>query len=204
MKSHLLHSRTADVLVNVCMASLWALFALRHIGAFKSTGNATYLLICLSETITASFFILRKAPVTVSDRFVDWLLAIVGTFAPLFLLPSPSGGLNWGGMVLVPGMILQILAVLSLNRSFGLVAAKREIKTGGLYRFVRHPLYASYVLIMTGYLAGNVTWWNVVIGMLTIACHVARIVREERHLAQDGSYVEYMKRVPYRLIPLMY
>lgn len=204
MKLDLLHSRSAHVLVNACMASLWALFALRHIAAFKMTGNPTYLLICLSETITAGFFILRKTPVSVSGNFADWLLAIVGTFAPLFLLPAASEGLRLGEIVLVPGMILQILAVLSLNRSFGLVAAKREIKTGGLYRFVRHPLYASYVLIMIGYVAGNVSSRNMVIGLVTIACHILRMIREERHLARDTAYADYMKRVRYRLIPLMY
>jgi len=79
------------------MAGLWALFALRHIAAFKSTGNVTYLLFCISESITAAFFVFRKAPVSVSQNPTDWLVAFVGTFAPLFLVPSPAGdSAAWG------------------------------------------------------------------------------------------------------------
>ena len=204
MKSGFTQSKTVHLLINASMALLWAVFAVRHIGAFKSSGQVTYLLICLSETMIAAFFILRRAPVSVSQHPADWVLAIVGTFAPLFLVPSPSAGLTWASYVIAPGVVLQLLGVLSLNRSFGLVAAKRRIKTSGLYRFVRHPLYASYILVLIGYVAGNVAWRNMAIAIVTIACHVARMVREERHLAQDAAYVEYMKCVPYRLVPLMF
>ena len=204
MKSNLLHSRVANLLASSCMAGLWALFALRHIAAFKSTGNVTYLLFCISESITAAFFVFRKAPVSVSQNPTDWLVAFVGTFAPLFLVPSPAGGFALGNMLIIPGMIMQIVGVLSLNRSFGLVAAKREIKTGGMYRFIRHPLYASYVVIMLGYLAGNPTARNLVVGIITIGCHVVRMLREERHLAQDSAYVHYMRRVRFRIVPLLF
>jgi len=61
MKSNLLHSRVANLLASSCMAGLWALFALRHIAAFKSTGNVTYLLFCISESITAAFFAIAIA-----------------------------------------------------------------------------------------------------------------------------------------------
>jgi hypothetical protein len=41
--------------------------------------------------------------------------------------------------------LLVLAATLRLGRSFGIVATNRGIQTGGLYRIVRHPIYAAYV-----------------------------------------------------------
>jgi protein-S-isoprenylcysteine O-methyltransferase Ste14 len=100
--------------------------------------------------------------------------------------------------------VLQIFGVLSLNRSFGLVAAQREIKTSGLYRVVRHPLYASYVVIFLAYVAANTTAGNVILLAVTLACLAGRILREESHLAADPMYQGYMRRVRYRVVPLVF
>jgi protein-S-isoprenylcysteine O-methyltransferase Ste14 len=106
--------------------------------------------------------------------------------------------------VLIAGALLQICGVISLNRSFGLVAARREIKTVGMYRFVRHPLYASYVVIFSAYLAANPSAYNALLASVTIVCLVLRAVREERLLREDAAYRAYMQRVPYRIIPLVF
>jgi protein-S-isoprenylcysteine O-methyltransferase Ste14 len=36
-------------------------------------------------------------------------------------------------------------------RSFGFVAAGRDLKTCGPHAVIRHPIYASYLLIQSGY-----------------------------------------------------
>jgi protein-S-isoprenylcysteine O-methyltransferase Ste14 len=89
----------------------------------------------------------------------------------------------------------------SLNRSFALVAAKRSIKTRGMYRFIRHPLYASYLVMFSGYLLANTTTANLVVYLITMACLFARILREEKHLALDSGYRQYMLEVRYRVFP---
>ena len=61
--------------------------------------------------------------------------------------PNPIGSV----LVLV-GVVLATGAVLSLGRSLGIEAANRGVQTHGLYRFVRHPIYAAYLPLMGGYL----------------------------------------------------
>jgi protein-S-isoprenylcysteine O-methyltransferase Ste14 len=101
-------------------------------------------------------------------------------------------------------LLLQILGVLSLNKSLAIVPAKRQIKTRGMYRLVRHPLYTSHILAMTGYVLANTTTGNVIVYAVAVASLFIRIIREERHLALDPQYRQYMEQVRYRLLPLVF
>ena len=100
--------------------------------------------------------------------------------------------------------MLQIVSLLSLNRSFALVAAKREIKTAWMYHVVRHPLYASYFVVFGGYVLAHTTLVNLLVYAITAGFLYARIFREERHLALDPAYREYMLEVRYRLVPFVF
>lgn len=197
-------SKTINLLICVAMASLWVLFAYRHLMAFQKTGDWVYLLICVSETLSAGFFLFRSAPATVSKDPLDWLFGIAGTLAPLLILPASWGLLPAAKVLVVLGFVLQISGLLSLNRSLAIVAAKREIKTKGMYRFIRHPLYASYLLILTGYLLCNTSAWNALIYTMTLGFLFVRMLREEKHLVLDPMYAEYMQCVRYRVIPYIF
>lgn len=194
-------SRRIDVLVGLAMAAVWGLFAYRHLSAFGTTREWLYLVICTSETLTAAFFLVRTAPVSVSTRPLDWFFAFGGTCAPLFFAPDASALVPAAKLLSYIGMCLQIVSLVSLNRSFALVAAKREIKTGGMYRVVRHPLYASYWLIFTGYVLTNTSWANLCVYLLTMGLLSVRAVREEAHLCSDAAYRLYMQQVRYRIVP---
>ena len=186
------------------MAALWGLFVYRHLLAFHKTGDWTYLLLCASETLTAGLFVLRSAPATVSKDPLDWLFGIAGTFTALLFVPAAWGVLPPARALVVVGTALQIFGLVSLNRSLAIVAAKRDIKTGGLYRFVRHPLYASYLLILTGYIGVNTSAWNLALYVMTLGFLWVRMLREEKHLALDPQYAAYMQQVKYRVIPFVF
>jgi protein-S-isoprenylcysteine O-methyltransferase Ste14 len=85
-----------------------------------------------------------------------------------------------------------------------LVAARRQIKTAGLYRWIRHPLYASYLLSYVGYVLSNSSVGNIAIALLASFLLIARLQREERFLSRDSEYVLYMRRVKYRVLPLVF
>jgi hypothetical protein len=72
-------------------------------------------------------------PQTVSVAPSDWLIAIAGSFAPLLLGPATWDVFPAASSIIALGTLLQIISLLSLNRSFALVAAKREIKTAWMY-----------------------------------------------------------------------
>jgi protein-S-isoprenylcysteine O-methyltransferase Ste14 len=55
-----------------------------------------------------------------------------------------------GIALVVIGNLFQAMAKLSLRRSFGIAPANRGIKSDGLYRFIRHPMYAGYLAVHIG------------------------------------------------------
>lgn len=197
-------SKVINMLIGLAMASLWGLFAYRHLMAFSAAGEWTYLVVCFSETLTAGLFLFRSAPVTVSKDPLDWLFALGGTFTALLFAPSAWGILPAAKILVVLGTVMQIFGLISLNRSFALVAAKREIKTRGMYHFIRHPLYSSYLIIFTGYILANTTWMNFALYVMTMAFLFVRLQREEKHLSLDPKYAEYMLLVRYRVIPFIF
>lgn len=189
---------------SVTLALLWISFATTHIQAFGHTRDYSLLLFCLSETVVAYFFLTRALPKIVSASSVAWIVATLGTFGPFLFIPTGTSWWNGGMYVVVLGVSLQILSVLSLNKSFGIVAACREVKTDGLYRIVRHPMYASYLIMFAGYLLMYTTVWNIAMCTATIALMLARIHHEELTLCTDEAYVSYKERVRWRLIPHIY
>ena len=200
----LFSSRRASLLTGIAMACLWSVFASAHVLAFLHGGDWSYLLFCAAETLAALFFIVRSAPVSVSTDAGDWLLAIGATFAPFLFAPSDMAIWPGARYLLAVGSLLQIAGLLSLNRSFGLVAAQREIKTGGVYRVIRHPLYASYLISLSGYLLANTSLANTAIYVTTMTMMVMRLLREERFLSTDVRYRVYMRQVKYRLLPFIF
>ncbi|HEY0589853.1 MAG TPA: methyltransferase [Pseudoduganella sp.] len=200
----ILGARAVNWLATAALASIWLLFSVAHARAFNATGDWTYLLFVASETLVALLFMLRSEPAAVSHSPLDWALAIASTAAPFFFAPSGESLLPAARALIVLGVLLQIGGLLSLNRSFGLVAARREIKTTGLYRWIRHPLYASYLLSYAGYVLSNTSIGNIATCLLASLLLVARLLREERFLSRDSAYLLYMRRVKYRILPMVF
>jgi protein-S-isoprenylcysteine O-methyltransferase Ste14 len=202
--SAVLQSKWIGFCSGVVLAWVWGVFAYAHLAHFLETYEWALLLFCLSETLTAVLYIFRSEPKTVSLIPVDWLIGVGGTFVPLFFRPEARGVLPLASSLIIVGAAIQILGVISLNRSFALVAAKRVIKTAWMYRVVRHPIYASYCLTFTGYVLVNTSPANVALYAVTIGFLIARIFREEEHLSLDPLYREYMQGVRYRLVPFIF
>jgi protein-S-isoprenylcysteine O-methyltransferase Ste14 len=200
----LLASPRTHVLGSIALAALWLLFATSHLIGFSSTGRPGLLLFAIAETLIALFFIFRTPPRSFASGPVEWMVAVAGTFLPLLLRPTaetPPAFAEWGLML---GSALQIAGVLSLNRSFAIVPALRELKTGGMYAIVRHPIYLSYVISSSCYLVANFSLANLVIVAATLGLLLVRVHFEERHLSQTPEYRAYRGRVRWRLLPFVY
>lgn len=204
LRTDFLQSRRLSLYSGIVLAIAFGVFAYAHLMGFQRTHEWMLLLFCLSEMLTAAFLLFRSDPATVSVVRLDWIVAIVGTLASLLLRPASWGIVPFAKYAIFAGVMIQIAGLVSLNRSFAIVAAKREIKTEGLYRFVRHPLYASYILTYTGYILMNTTLGNLNIYVITMGLLFVRMFREEKHLALDILYREYMQKVNYRVIPFVY
>jgi protein-S-isoprenylcysteine O-methyltransferase Ste14 len=101
-------------------------------------------------------------------------------------------------------MMLALASILSLNRSIGQLPAHRGIRATGMYRFVRHPMYASYLLVQLGYVASNPAPWNLLVFAAATCAQIVRVRGEEGLLAADPEYVAYAQRTRWRLLPFVF
>ena len=106
------------------------------------------------------------------------------------------------GLVLVTlAAGLSLVSLLTIGRLFGVRPALRGLVTSGPYRFVRHPMYLSYILADIGY---NLQEWNFVTLLLVLVGWMSllyRIYAEERLLSQHAEWQVYVVSVRYRLFP---
>src|SRR4030095_2722397 len=125
-------------------------------------------------------------------------------YAQVIYLRWSPGEEAWpaGGLALVTlAAGLSFLSLLIIRRRFGVRPALRGLVTSGPYRFVRHPMYLSYVLGDIGY---NLEEWNFVTLLLVLigwASLIYRIYAEERVISQDPGWQDYLTHVRYRLLP---
>lgn len=193
------------LLVNGSAAALWGLFAFTHYVRYQEVGKFYLLLIVVAESWLALMFLIRKDQMSKSTSPLEWAVAAGGTFVPLLLRPSMQGlAPDLGSIVVALGVCIQIAGALSLNRSFGIVPANRGVKTSGIYRVIRHPLYASYLVTFSGYFLANTSLYNFWIFVAWLVFMLLRIFFEERHLLRDAGYQRYTSSVRWRLVPYIF
>ncbi len=75
----------------------------------------------------------------------------------------------------------------------------------GLYRYVRHPMYAAFVPFAIGSALLLGSWYGLLGGLLLIGMIAWRAVQEERVLRDElDGYSAYMTRVRYRFVPFLW
>jgi protein-S-isoprenylcysteine O-methyltransferase Ste14 len=200
-------SRFAQYAIDIGERIFVVLLGIPFVTAFTKAlpTHPTLLIICASEMFSVIFILIRKpGPLRLSAIAVS--AAFLGTAFSLLARP--------GGVPLVPtlvssvlmflGFVLSVASKLFLNRSFGLIAANRGVKTSGPYRLVRHPMYLGYILAQFGFLLSSISVRNVCVYLAVWAFQIVRIREEEAVLGTDPTYREFSKRVADRLIPKLY
>jgi protein-S-isoprenylcysteine O-methyltransferase Ste14 len=166
--------------------------------------NLEAALLVISESLGVLLILTRRPATIVSRHPLDWALSFIAVNAPLLAAPAAASTFmpsQVATTLMLTGMIIQISAKAVLWRSYGLVPANRGVKTGGPYRFVRHPIYAGYTLTHIGFLLGFPSLQNFLLYFTAFLIEVARLIREERILSKDPLYRNYAARVSHRLLP---
>jgi protein-S-isoprenylcysteine O-methyltransferase Ste14 len=194
-----------DIAERVVIVAIVAFFARRILGAYFYTGSIAYLALFGSEMLQIALLVTRRTTDRVAVRPHEWAVAFAGACLPLMATSrmdhGPLVSTDALNVVITLGFVLQLAGKLTLARSFGIVAANRGVKVGGPYRFVRHPIYAGYVLVHLGFLLFTGSPWNLAIYGAAFALQLWRIVIEERVLGADERYASYAARVRWRLMP---
>lgn len=133
--------------------------------------------------------------------------------APLWALD----GLAWWLLRLIQsaGIVLSIRAASALDAmalagvrqldeplpASGAEPPRTALRVDGLYGFVRHPIYFAWLLIV--WPAPVMTPSHLLFAALSTLYLLIAIVFEERSLRETykAAYVDYARRVPYKLIP---
>lgn len=190
---------------NFGLAACYLLFSWGMLDDFLRTHRLSSLLLTVFETLIVFYSLFRPAPRQANTSLYDWTVALAGTFILLLLRPAPQVHDHLAIIALqLAGMSISLAALFSLNRSFGLVAANRGVKRGGLYGVVRHPIYAGYFISFAAYVAQNPTGGNAVLYAVFVCIELLRVAAEERVLSGDPEYVSYVQSTRWRVVPFLY
>lgn len=168
-------------------------------------GHPQVILVAISEMLAVALILTRK-PGAIATTAYAFLIAILGTMLPLMVRPGgPDILAPWATSILmIAGLAISISAKLFLNRSFGIVAANRGVKSGGPYRVVRHPMYLGYITAQVGFLLDNFTEETLLLYAVSWAIQILRIREEEGMLVKDHAYSAYSSKVRWKLVPGLY
>ena len=194
----------ADMCARVMIVSLFTLMAVRIGADFVETGRLTGLLLLASETLVVVFTVFRRNPSRVDRSLRARVLTTISMMGPPLIRPASVAALAPEAVTVIvtaAGLLVVIAGKMSLGRSFGLMPANRGIVSTGLYRRVRHPIYAGYLVTHIGFLAANPTIWNATMLVLADLALLMRAKCEEQTLARDPAYREYLGRVRWRVLP---
>jgi protein-S-isoprenylcysteine O-methyltransferase Ste14 len=146
------------------------------------------------------------------ERRTAWLL-VLGQFALLALIVLLPRGTAWTLPLVITrtaevtaavGIVVMVVAGTALGR--GLTAAPlpnshAELHTGGLYRFVRHPIYSGLLLLAVALTLRSGSVWTTAACAALVVLINAKARWEERHLAaRFPDYAAYAACTP-RFVP---
>jgi protein-S-isoprenylcysteine O-methyltransferase Ste14 len=112
-----------------------------------------------------------------------------------------------GDALVAIGIGVTMLVVVQNNYAAATVRveAGQKVVSGGVYKFVRHPMYVGNVIMMVGIPLALGSYWGLLFILPGLAVLVFRIVDEEKMLTQElAGYSEYAQRVRYRLMPYVW
>ena len=158
----------------------------------------------------------RQPGQPITDKLL--LYAFTMSYAAMLIVSSADGSrwhvwaappiaIAWAGLALFAAGWWLVLRALETN-PFAVRVVRYQPERGhrvidaGVYRIVRHPMYAGLVAVMIG----APLWLGSTLGLLLAAAPIGilalRILLEERILREHvPGYVQYTQRVLWRLIP---
>ncbi len=148
----------------------------------------------------------------VDRRTVGWAFVAgqVVLLVALVLLPGrddwPTPSWVWmvGQVLVLAGFVLMIVASLRLGRGLTATpvpAARGQLVTGGLYRYVRHPIYTGVLLIVVGLTLRSGSFVTLAVAAVTVVFFDRKARWEEAQLRERyPEYADYAARTR-RFVP---
>lgn len=142
-----------------------------------------------------------------SPKTIGWSLVGLqfALLLALILLPRRSdwptpGWVEVIGWALIgAGVVIAVAATRDLGSALTPTPeplAGQALRSDGMYRFARHPIYSGIIVAVVGIVLRSGSWLALVVGALTLAFFNAKAAWEERRLTEVyPEYPEYAARV---------
>lgn len=188
---------------HVLLAVFWMLYGILH-----SVLAAPAVKAWAKEKLGRNFRLYRIGYTLIAFLFFAFIIFYEITMRTVALFISPRGLLGSGVVIASAGILLMVVCIKKYFVSLsGLLTIFQEnvspvLMTGGVHRYIRHPLYLGTFLFIWG-LFLILPLWSVLISntIITVYTLIGMRLEEEKLLTQFGSdYRRYQSTVP-RLFP---
>ena len=191
--------------LSALLFAVWGWLGFRHALSLGEHFDPVELLWVIYNVTLALLFLLRSRPSIVSLNGWHWLVALLTSFSGFFFDRRPIAQLAAqraaADVIMAMGLLVGVVAAVSLRRSYDFIPALRRTQTGGAYRVVRHPMYMSSMAIRLGYLVRHPSALNLGVFAIMIYLYILRAAFEETIMNRDPVYQTYRERVRWKFIP---
>jgi protein-S-isoprenylcysteine O-methyltransferase Ste14 len=186
----------------------------------------TFLVVYFALSVAITLYLMKKDPKLLERRMSGgpWaekertqkiivVFASLG-FIGLIVVPALDHRFGWSHMrpsMALAGDVLVALGWLAIFRVFKVntfssatieLAPDQKVISTGPYALVRHPMYASALVMLLGIPIALGSWWGVLVLVATMPALLWRLLDEEKFLARNlPGYTQYQAKVRYRLVP---
>jgi len=126
-------------------------------------------------------------------------------FFPLVIVYFSEKNFGFGHPELVPialsvggvGMVIWILGMVALGKSLAVLPGADVLKTGGIYKYFRHPIYVGINLTLFGLLSASGSVFGMgYLALVVIPLNIYRARQEEKALLEKfgDSYRAYCEK----------
>ena len=169
----------------------------------------------LSSFCLASFYMLlallimtRSPAKAQAEGLLPRIAAFVGSYMPWTIAffgktDQALPNLASTACVLI-GMIMMLVTIRHLGRSFSLVPQARNVVQTGPYRWIKHPLYLAEEIVVLGVVLRNLTPLTAVLLVLHIGVQICRIYYEEDLLRRNCPEYSSYEATRWRLVPYVW
>jgi protein-S-isoprenylcysteine O-methyltransferase Ste14 len=188
-----------------------------------------FIAIFAVTTTVPCIYIARTNPAALQRRMRGGPLAegrtlqkivVTGAFLGLFTMMAFSAydhRMGWsqvpvwvsllGDALVAAGLVISFLVVIQNSYAAATVTVEsgQKVVSGGVYTFVRHPMYVGTLIMMLGIPLALGSYWGLLFILPSVLVLAFRILDEEKMLTRElAGYSEYAQRVRYRLMPYVW
>lgn len=153
-------------------------------------------------------FFRKRLPYPVSGK--SWLLVSLQFVSLLYLsISAPLLAEHLTGLLLeLTGIMLSMAGLMKLNwKSFSVFPEPRpdgQLETGGIYAFIRHPMYAGLFIIATTLVWEYPSTLRITCLLVLTSVFILKINQEETWLEKKYPEFQSWKKTSNRLIPFVW